>query len=385
MLDLLVARSRPADLARVTDLVATWRTGASADDRGALVQRGARARWRLGDVAGADALARDLGHVAAPMGTRTAPSPPIDMHGTVVDEAGKPVAGAEVVASSTLDSDSADAAAPLEMLASSRTRTDEHGAFAIAGARGLAVASAGNRRSAFARVAPALVLVVHPTVKVTGKVTLGSLESTRVRVTLEADEPKVRYDEIAPVRPDGSFELDHALRGKMTIVAREYGVETGDPPLPLAITGDVAGVSLIAQVARPLYVIARPSGMTPPDVALLFLFAGHAPAHATLDSLRRKPLLEFEAHTPPAELPKAVHGRLQSDDLYGAVSGQPTAPVFVCTAGVTRDMFAILKTPKALGQAFGVAELGCVDIAPEDPVVIVEIPPLRKPRVTAPE
>jgi hypothetical protein len=116
----------------------------------------------------------------------------------------------------------------------------------------------------------------------------------------------------------------------------------------------------------------------------LFLFAGHAPAHATLDSVAHKPLLQFEAHTPPAELPKAVHGRLQPDDLYGALSGQPTAPVFVCTAGVTRDMFSILKTPKALGEAFAAAELGCVDIAPDDPVVIVEIPPLRKPRVTRP-
>jgi len=384
MLDVLIARSRPADLARVTDLVTTWRTDASAEDRSSLDQRGARARWRLGDVAGADAIARDLGHVAAPIGTRAVPAPPVDMHGTVVDEAGKPVAGAEVVASTRLDSDAAEAAAPLEMLASARTRTDEHGGFAIAGARGLAVASAGNRRSAFAPVAPVLALVVHPTVKVTGNVVLASLEPTRVRVTLASADSKVLYDEIAPVRADGSFELDHALRGKMTIVAREYGVETGDPPQPLEVTGDVAGVSLTAQVARPLHVIARPSGMTPPDIALLFLFAGHAPAHATLDSLAHRPLLQFEAHSPPAELPKAVAGRLQPDDLYGAVSGQPTPPVFVCTAGVTRDMFSILKTPKALGEAFGVAELGCIDIAPDDPVVIVEIPPLRKPRVTRP-
>jgi hypothetical protein len=56
----------------------------------------------------------------------------------------------------------------------------------------------------------------------------------------------------------------------------------------------------------------------------------------------------------------------------------------VCTAGVTRDMFSILKTAKALSEAFGVAELGCVDIVPDDPVVIVEIPPLRKPRVPRP-
>jgi len=384
MLDGLITRSRPADLARVTDLVATWRAGASADDRSALDQRAARARWRLGDVAGADAVARELGHVAAPFGARASPAPLIDLHGTVIDEAGKPVAGAEVVASTSLDSDAAQAAAPLEMLASARARTDERGGFTIAGARGLAVASAGDRRSAFAPVAPVVALVVHPTVKLTGVVALGSLEATRVRVTLASADPKLLYDEIAPVRADGSFELDHALRGKMTIVAREYGVETGDPPRPLELTGDVAGVALTAQVARPLYVIARPTGMTPPDIALLFLFAGHAPAHATLDSIAQRPLLQFEAHTPPIDLPKPVHGRFQPDDLYGAVSGQPTAPIFVCTAGVARDMFAILNTPKALGEAFGVAELGCVDIAADDPVVIVEIPPLRKPRVTRP-
>jgi hypothetical protein len=141
---------------------------------------------------------------------------------------------------------------------------------------------------------------------------------------------------------------------------------------------------LTAQVARPLYVIARNTGMTTPDLALLFLFSGHAPAHATVASLGRAPLLQFEAHPPPAEVPNAVKGRLQPDDLYGALSGQPTPPVFVCTAGVTRDMFSMLGTQKALAEAFGVAELGCVDIARDDPVVIVEIPPLRKPRVSAP-
>jgi hypothetical protein len=306
------------------------------------------------------------------------------MRGTVVDEAGKPVAGAEVVASSVLDSDSADAAAPLEMPTSSRTRTDDRGAFAMAGARGLAVASAGDRRSMFARVAPELVLVVHPTVKITGKVALGSLEPTRVRVTLAAADPKLLYDEIAPVHADGSFELDHALRARMTIVAREYGVESGDPPKLLDVAGDVEGVSLTAQVARPLFVIARTTGMTTPDVALLFVFSGHAPAHATLASLAHAPLARFEAVAPPAEVPKAVKGRLQPDDLYGALSGQPTPPAFVCTAGVTRDMFSMLRTPKALAEAFGAAELGCVDIASDDPVVIVEIPPVRKPRVSRP-
>jgi hypothetical protein len=181
-------------------------------------------------------------------------------------------------------------------------------------------------------------------VKLTGKVALGSLDPTRVCVTLAAADPNVLYDEIAPVRADGSFELDHVLRGKMTIVAREYGVETGDPAQPLEVTRDATGISVTAEVARPLYAIARNTGMTPPDLALLFLYARHAPAHATLTSLRHKPLLQFEANTPPAELPKVVKGRLQRDDLYGALSGQPTAPVFVCTAGVTRDMFSMLRT-----------------------------------------
>ena len=183
---------------------------------------------------------------------------------------------------------------------------------------------------------------------------------------------------------NGSFELDHALPGKLTIAAREYGVETGDPPKPLEVSGDLAGISLTAQLARPLYVLARNTGMTTPDIALLFVYAGQAPKQATLTSLKQRPLLQLEAHAPPAELPAIVKPRLQPDDLYGALSGRPTAPIFVCTAGVTRDMFAMLKTEKALVDAFGAADLGCVDIAPDDPVVIVEIPPVRKPRVTGP-
>ena len=170
----------------------------------------------------------------------------------------------------------------------------------------------------------------------------------------------------------------------MTIVAREYGVDTGGLPELLDVRRELSGIALVAQRARPLHVIARNTGMTTPDLALVFLYPGHAPAHATLASLAHRPLLQFEAHAPPAELPEIVKRRIQPDDLYGALSGQPPAPLFVCTAGVTREMFSLLKTEKAMGEAFEAAELGCADIAPDDPVVIVEIPPLRKPRVTGP-
>jgi hypothetical protein len=382
--DVLLARGTSADVHRAADLLATWRPTASADDAPAIDFRIARIRWRLGDVAGGDALAASLPYIPNLRGPTPLPKP-VDAHGIVVDESGKPVAGAEIVASADVDSDSTSGAAAVELVRPVRAQSAADGTFALANAYGLVVASAGPLRSAFAHLAPDLELVVHPTSHIDGRVSLGPLDPTQVRITLTAEAKDVLYDAIAPVRSDGTFAIDGVLRGKMTLVAREYGIDVGDEPLHIDIAGDVHGLALTAQVARPIHFIARNAGVTPPDIAIVLVFAGKLPEpHPTLASLipKNRPIARLAAMTQRGPgLPAIVHDRLQADDFYARLAARPAGPLFACTTGASNEMFTVLRTVDAMNKAFSTAELGCTDIAPTDDVVTVEVPPVRRPKL----
>jgi hypothetical protein len=384
--DVLLGRGTSADVHRAADLLAKWRPTASADDAPEIDFRIARTRWRLGDVAGGDALAASLPYIPNLRGPVPLPRP-IDVHGIIVDESGKPVAGAAIVASLDVDSDSTSGAAAVELAHPVRAQSAADGTFALANAYGFVVASAGPLRSAFANVAPELKLIVHPTSHIDGHVSLGPLDPTQVRITLTAEAKDVLYDAIAPVRSDGTFAIDGVLRGKMTLVAREYGIDVGDEPLhiDIDIAGDVHGLALTAQVARPIHFIGRNAGVTPPDIALVFVFPGKLPEpHPTLASLMPKNRLIAQIAAIPQRgpgLPAVVRDRLQADDFYAKLASRPAGPLFVCTAGASNEMFTVLRTADAMNKAFSTAELGCTDIAPTDDVVTVEVPPVRRPKL----
>jgi hypothetical protein len=382
--DVLLARGTSADVHRAADLLAKWRPTASADDAPGIDFRIARTRWRLGDVAGGDALAASLPYIPNLIGPAPLPKP-IDVHGIIVDESGKPVAGAAVIASLHADSDSTSGVAAVELVRPVRAQSAANGTFALANASGFVVASAGPLRSAFASVAPELKLVVHPTSHIDGSVSLGPLDPTQVRITLTAEAKDVLYHAIAPVRSDGTFAIDGVLRGKMTLAAREYGIDVGDEPLHVDIAGDVHDLALTAQVARPIHFIGRNAGVTPPDVAVVFVFPGKLPdPHPTLASLRPKnrPIAQIAAIPQRGPgLPSIVRARLQADDFYAKLAARPTGPLFACTFGASNEMFTVLRTVEAMNKAFSTAELGCTDIAPTDDVVTVEVPPVRRPKL----
>jgi predicted Ser/Thr protein kinase len=382
--DVLLARGSSADVQRAVDLLAKWRPTAPADDAPALDFRSARARWRLGDVAGGDALAASLPYIPSLIGPIPVP-PPTEVHGTVVDEAGKPVGNAEVVASIELDSDSTSGAAAVQLSRPARTRTAADGTFTLSNARGLVVATAGPLRSLFASVAPQVKLVVHPTSRVAGRVSLGPLDPTRVRVTLSADPSDVLYDAIAPVQADGTFSIDGVVRGKATIVAREYDIDIGDEPQHINVTGDLKDLALTAQVARPIHVIGRNAGVTPPDMTMVFLFPGKLPEpHPTLSTLipKVRPIARVSALSQRGPgMPAVVRSRLQADDFYAKFPARRSGPLFACTMGASNEIFRVLRTFEAISKAFASAELGCADIAPTDDVVILEVPPVRRPKL----
>jgi serine/threonine protein kinase len=89
----LAGRGGPGDDLRVIALATRWRSEAAVLRRTSLDTLAARARWWLGDAAGADAILEALPATFA-IPVTTAP-----IEGVVIDENGQPVASAEVVTS----------------------------------------------------------------------------------------------------------------------------------------------------------------------------------------------------------------------------------------------------------------------------------------------
>jgi hypothetical protein len=80
-------------------------------------------------------------------------------------------------------------------------------------------------------------------------------------------------------------------------------------------------------------------------------------------------------------MPAVVRTRLQADDFYAKFPARPSGPLFACTLGASNEIFRVLRTFEAINKAFASAELGCADIAPTDDVVILEVPPVRRPKL----
>jgi hypothetical protein len=183
------------------------------------------------------------------------------------------------------------------------------------------------------------------------------------------------------VRADGTFELAGVPRGPLAIAIVKYAAEPSDYDTHVDVQKDVDGVSIATQAMPPLYVIVRNTGMSPPDLALVFLYTGKPPApHATIGSLNEKPSRQYEARLQARDtIPAVAREHMQADDMFAFVQVRPAGALYVCSLGVTRDMFAKTSTQDAIVKAMFDAEVGCAAVT-SDLVVVVEIPPMRRPK-----
>ena len=381
-INVLFSRATAADIARIRELVATWRPVAKrlgTVDLQTLEREDAQARWRLGDVAAADDVAIAIGHVPGGDVRLTDPTR-VDVAGSVVDDAGQPVPDAEVVAAPWIRADSAHAAAPLSFSPSVRTRTDQAGRFTLPRARGIIVAGKGALRSDLVEVARHVTLVAHRTYRISGQVTLGGRSATQINVIAHTGPGALHYGATAPVRADSTFVLEGVPRGKLGLCAAPYDAAPIDCDT-IDVAGDVAGIRLAVRDARPLHVIARNSGMAALDAALVFVFPGKAPPpHMTLATLRKKYLVELEAAAiSPDSVPAALQGRLQPDDVFATMPARPSGSLYVCAVGLARELLAHATSRHELQLVIAQSELGCADVSPTEDIVVVEVPPLRKP------
>ena len=383
-LPLLQTRATPADLDEIAKRVASWREiatrelGPTHDVLRRIEQVDAWWSFLRGDVAGA--------HARLEAARRPEPiEDPVAITGRVVDEAGKPVAGATVVTGKRMIGDAISVAiAEPDGASSLRTvTTSADGTFAIPEAvkDGVVIAQLGDRRSLAHEVADGATLALLPTSRVEGHVDLHGLPPERVFIVVisEAQPRHLRYGISAPVAANGAFSLEGVPRGTLRVMTTVTGLTgTGSAMSMLEVKGpSVQNVQLAAPNAkRTVHVVVRSTVSIPLPNAQVIVRPGVFEARTATGLIERigssserlaRPIVGEAA-------PEAVREIARPDDLYTTMTEVPEGVATACGVGLPAD----LTDPKLQGQIdhnLDKIELRCVRIEPDAKVVVVQVPP----------
>ena len=381
---LLVERAHPDDLAHVSDHLSDWldtakrRLGPHAPIVQAIEGEISNWDWMRGEVAAADELDREL---ASPPWPLQPIDHPVHASGRVVDEHGAPVAGATVVAGTSL---SADAVGIIYSNAQRRTTTSADGTFELAEAAddAIVVAEVPGRRSEPAAVGDHLVLALVPTSRVEGHVDLRGEAPTNVIVSI-SDPARLRADvEVdAPVAADGTFTVEGVLPGKLQIGAfvKRAGADSLRAFTPITIAGPlVRGVQLaVPSNKRVVQVVVRSmigGGLTHAEAWIIP--PNHAKPHNVADMFRGglSSMTNCIATVPDEHAPAAVHAHAKRGDVYCTMRNVPDGVGNACAVWLPSEVDDP-DTYKKANDHLDKIPLGCTPLGEHDDLVVIEVPP----------
>ncbi|MEP6865141.1 MAG: protein kinase [Deltaproteobacteria bacterium] len=392
-IELRLERNTISDENDVRAIVAKWlpvaRTLQGPDEDHLAIQLerdDALARYWLGDVAGGHA---ELVRLWTPV-----PDAKNDfkIEGDVVDREGKPVAGATVGAGAVIYIDSIGL---LPMPSFHRpdghlriVTTDDQGHFSIPDGpeRGSVVAQLGDRRSVAVAVGHQVKLVVQPTRRLAGKVTLGGFDYTQATILIEDpnDPTGIQIQRIAMVMPDGTFSADGVQQTKVSVgvgVTRDgrHG-HVNFIPVP-AGHEPVTGLKLeAAATTRMLDVIVRSKLTTPIETSQLLMFSGkqHFTTAGQLNAAASNGAAlaqQWAEHVSGEHLPKTLVPKYRNGDLIGHFTDVPAGDVTVCAVPLPNDLMDNVAMKKIQAH---INELGvdCESVDGQaDMVVVASSPP----------
>ncbi|HEY6033712.1 MAG TPA: protein kinase [Kofleriaceae bacterium] len=392
-IELRLNRNTISDENEVRAIAAKWlpvaRSLQGPDDEHLALQlerADALARYWLGDVAG--------GH--AEMVRLWKPTPDAkhdhEIEGEVVDQEGKPVAGATVAAGGLVYIDSIGI---LPMPTFHRpdghlriVTTDDHGHFSIPDGpeRGVVVAQVGDRRSVGVLAAERVKLVVMPTRRVAGKVVLSGFDYTQTAIVIEDpnDATGVQLQRLAMIMPDGSFSADGVPQTKVSLgVATSRDGRHGSinfSPVP-AGHEPVTGLKLdAAATTRTLDVLVRSKLTTPIETSQLLMFSGkqHFTTAGQLNAAAANGAAlsqQWAEHVSGEHMPKPLVPKYRNGDLIGHFTDVPAGDVTVCAVPLPNDLMddAAMRKIQAHISELGV-DCEIVD-GQADMVLVVSSPP----------
>ncbi|MGE5185139.1 MAG: protein kinase domain-containing protein [Acidobacteriota bacterium] len=387
--EIALDRGRPEDLLRIDALVAKWRPIATAigGEHAARLERlGLRARWRGGDVAGADAALERLGPQASglDLASMIGGAAPIDVTGEVVDGSGAPVAGATVVAAPVIVGDSARISTPSIPIAAASTTSDAAGHFTLPHVRTLLAAQSGELRARPVAPAPHVRLVVEATGRVEGTVELGSQVASHLWV-LARTTTKPPSVLVAPVRADGRFSLAGAPLGELQLsITKTEQYDLGSKTTRVVVARDRITSIALAVARRHVDVIAKSRDLAAPDGVLLWVFAGSRKLeHPTLQGLMKSgpaPVVSGSLAAPASlsHVPDEARAQVAADDFFSRLDDLPDGELTICGLPYANKQLAGTPNLVAFGKAVADGDVGCARVAPDQQLVTIVVPSVRK-------
>jgi len=354
-IELRFERNAVSDEKEVRAIAAKWlpvaRTLKGPDDDHLAIQLerdDALARYWLGDVA--------AGHAELLRLWKPTPDPAHDrkIEGDVFDQAGKPISGATIAAGGEVYTDSIGVI-PLTRyhvpdFHLRMATTDDHGHFVIPDGpeHGVVFAQLGDLRSAGAVVADHVKLVVLPTRRIAGKVTLGNFDYTQTQISINAPNSPTSLSlvQIAMIMPDGSFTADGVQQTKVAVgvqVSHGEGGHVRFTPVP-ASHEPITGLTLDATAtSRTLDVLARSKFSAPLETVQILLFPGkqHFATAGQLNAAATSGAgiaVQFGSHVTGEHVPKALVAKYRAGDLTAHFTDVPTGDVTVCAIGLPGDL-----------------------------------------------
>ena len=390
--DVRFSRTEVADLEDATKDIETWKKVARQHHFGHLLhnleQSEAYAMLFLGDVMGAHA---ELLRLYKPQPHADMPTQRID--GSVVDEAGKPIAGAIVAVGSTIFFDSVGPSpfganqGDLRMVTS-----DPQGNFTFADApmHGGLVAQLQLRRG-YAALAEHAKIVLHDSRKLSGKVELGTTPRPKVFVIVVPvgdSERVVRY--MAPLLPDGTFELLAAPKDKIAVGVTRWGNNYSNDiqfrVLPAG--GDTKDLALSVSQAsgRTLEVITRSAVAASLDAAQVFVMPGKWKFKKATDLFHhhdgagndmRELKVRYAKPIVGEAIPEVARDKARPGDLIAHFEDVHPGDVTACVVGLAGDLTDPVTWRKINAHASEL-EIQCETAGPDDKVIVVEAPPQKR-------
>ncbi len=371
--DTLVKEASATDLALARRAWTEWRSRAHDGTRLAydLDATEIRARLFSGDLRGAHELAERASRhdpQPRPIGTRS-------IRGIVVDEQGRPVANARVIAAEHLhgDSDGVDRYAVAHQHPVVTT-TDKDGTYALEQVADFAtvLAEHGSFRTTaiVAADAPARDrLVLHPTTTIRGRVAPNA-RIANIFVIPRAPGASTLFHQLAPIAPDGTFVLEHApigpvdvgLRIETTTTWRLTGLQRIDVP-----RGGVDDVVLEARPGRELSVRVRNALSGPLAGAFVFIVPGHTTA-----STRHE--LEIALHSDGGT---HTYAPGPDEELHATFDKAPIGDATLCATGLSGDMSDPSLRLRLRDKVFEL-DIRCQPLPAGATSATIDVPPMKR-------
>jgi predicted Ser/Thr protein kinase len=385
--DLRMERIDPGDLDMVRADVRLWRPIAVAQHWTELAWQldfsDAHVRLHQGELARAHADLVRLWQTRPPSGQ---PASGRAIAGEVVDDRGRPVAGATVAAGIRLFADSIGIGLPVNDDNLRIATTDASGRFELhdVALGGPIAAQLGDRRSRPEASADHLRLVLAPTRSVSGKVDLGGVSHTRVSVyAYPIDGARVLSYTLAPVAADGSFSISGVTRGgvflTVTIEGRDTLGERGDYRRLPASPGPVVDVALAIRPApRSLDIVVRSSVAAAIDAAAAWVLPGHWEIK-NIGDLLRSPVLgqgEFHPQQVGDSVPPALADKVHHDDLLQHVERVPDGELTVCASSFPGNLDAAAE--RRVMAHLSDLVVTCKYPGPGDQLIVLAVPPQQR-------